>query len=252
MRKPDQWIYASPVCNDGFACYFADVGSCSEAAIGGETPRGSLHAGNVGDDVVLYTSAGVTYDVVSRQGAQYRTLWWRAHTMRWLLRPHAAVLERIDAFRSAHQWPAALPIIGMHVRHGDKKEEVARLHETKEYLDVALRLRAGNANLRTIFLSSDDAAVIQQATTEGARLGFRVIHRQETRTNDAVHSLLTQGLADPLEQGSAALDNIWLLSLCDELIGTFSSSFFKLAYELRHARTGNTTAHSLDLVRWQA
>jgi hypothetical protein len=253
MRKPDQWIYASPACADGFECYFGNVSSCTEATIGGETPRGSLHAGNVDDAVVLYTSAGVTYDVVSRQGAQYRTLWWRAHTMRWLLRPHDAFLEHIDAFRAENRWPGGGgAVIGMHVRHGDKKEEVARLHETKEYLDVALRLRSSNPDLHTIFLSSDDAAVIQQATTEGARLGFRVIHRQETRTNAAVHSLLTQGLADPLEQGGAALENIWLLSLCDELIGTFSSSFFKLAYELRHARTGSTEAHSLDLVRWQA
>lgn len=252
LRNPDEWIYSSPSCRHGFECYFASISSCTEESLQAERPRGSLHEGNENDAVVLYTSAGVTYDVVSKRGAQYRTLWWRANVMRWLLRPRDAFLLHIDAFRKEHRWADDTGVIGMHVRHGDKKVEVSQLYETQEYFDVALRLRAANPQLHTIFLSSDDANVIQQATAEGARTGFRVIHRRETRTNDAVHALLTQGRADPLEQGTVALENIWLLSLCDEMIGTFSSSFFKLAYELRHARTNATTAHSLDLVHWQA
>lgn len=252
MRNPDEWIYASPSCTHGFECYFAGISSCSEESLNAERPRGSLHSGSEDDAVVLYTSAGVTYDVVSRRGAQYRTLWWRGNVMRWLLRPHHSFLTHIDAFRTEHHWTDDTGVIGMHVRHGDKKVEVARLYSTAEYVDVALRLRAANPRLRTIFLSSDDADVIQEAVASGARNGFRVIHRRETRTNDAVHALLTQGRADPVEQGTTALENIWLLSLCDEMIGTFSSSFFKLAFELRYARTNSSTAHSLDLAVWQA
>lgn len=252
LRNPDEWIYASPSCVHGFECYFAGISSCTEEALGGERPRGSLHSGSEDDAVVLYTSAGVTYDVVSRRGAQYRTLWWRGNVMRWLLRPHHSFLTHVDAFRTEHRWADDTGVIGMHVRHGDKKVEVARLYGTAEYVDVALRLRAANPRLRTIFLSSDDADVISEAVAAGARNGFRVIHRRETRTNDAVHALLTQGRADPLEQGTTALENIWLLSLCDELIGTFSSSFFKLAFELRYARTNSSVAHSLDLAVWQA
>jgi hypothetical protein len=39
---------------------------------------------------------------------------------------------------------------------------------------------------------------------------------------------LTKGAINAVEQGTTALVNILLLSACDELIGTFSSSFFKV------------------------
>ena len=104
-----------------------------------------------------------------------------------------------------------------------------QLHETAEYIDVALKLRSRNPHLRLLFAASDDANVIAQAKAEGARNGFRVIYRDETRTNDAVHALLTAGRIDAVDQATTALENIWLLSLCDELIGTFSSSFFKVS-----------------------
>jgi hypothetical protein len=128
-------------------------------------------------------------------------------------------------------------VIGMHVRHGDKKVEVARCTRPQS-TSTSRCACAPPIRACTQFSSRPTTPnVIQQAMAEGARTGFRVIHRRETRTNDAVHALLTQGRADPLEQGTTALENIWLLSLCDEMIGTFSSSFFKLAYELRYART---------------
>lgn len=334
LRKPDTWIYASPTCSDGFECYFHTLARCTEDQVldGRPRPRQALHEANEADDVVLYTSSGATYNVVSSKGARYRTLvgWGACHRCRSAptvvarqrhvvaAAPQSCVFARGGRLsrraalvrRRADDWRARAPR-----RQENGSRSIARnaricmcvervsltLCVLGVQIDVALRLRAHQPALKTLFVSSDDPvrvratrrcfssslvlwqAVIHQAISEGAKNGFRVIYRyrtvgwlcrradapprrQETRTNDAVHSLLTRGeidaldqvgsggcsVADAVAQGTTALTNIWLLSLCDELIGTFSSSFFKLSYELRFARTRNDKAHSLDLSAWRA
>jgi hypothetical protein len=216
-------------------------------------PRMALNDANENDELVLYTSSGATYNIVmKRLGDAYKSLFWRASTMLWLTQsPVPSIVEIVTAFRRSVNWNDDTPVIGVHVRHGDKGTEVDRLHETQEYIERALRVRSKQSAFRTMFLASDDPKVIEQAQQHAAQNGFRLIYREELRTNDAVHALLTKGQLNALEQGTTALVNILLLSMCDELIGTFSSSFFKLAYELRYAKTGSTVAQSLDLSAWR-
>lgn len=100
---------------------------------------------------------------ISKRIGAYRSLLWRATTMLWLLAPPAPVVvqavrvsfflsksdrwilfpvffppPQVASFRASVTWTDALPVIGVHVRHGDKGTEVDRLHETNEYVAASL------------------------------------------------------------------------------------------------------------------
>jgi len=267
VRDPDRWIYTtgsdgSGGCSHGFKCFFEDISRCTEANVVKSVKglrRQALNVNNEDDPVVFYTSSGATYNVVTRRGSRYRTLWWRATVMQYLLKPRPYIKESMEAFKAEQQWLSTTRVIGIHVRHGDKKTEGYARHQWQEYLAKAVAMReqwravAPRAPpLSAVFVATDNPDVVAEAVRSGSEAGFRVFYRDEERTNDAVHALLTAGRLSGFEQGKIALENILLLASCDQLIGTFSSSFFKLAYELRFARTSDDYAESLDLSRWQA
>jgi hypothetical protein len=190
----------------------------------------------------------------------YANLWYRAHLMQFLLVPHEHLLRRFAEAQAEWGWGPDDRVLGIHVRQGDKGVEVGRLKTWAQY-QKRIEADIDPTQVDLVFLTSDSPDVIQQAKEALPGLGFpKVVAFDERRTNGAVHQLLTAGKEDGLEQGTIALSNIWLLSQCDRLVGTFSSSFFKLAYELRFARLGGEGRHaegldgsviSMDLPRWR-
>lgn len=68
----------------------------------------------------------------------------------------------------------------------------------------------------------------------------------------ATDQLLAMHNVNATRYGMEAIANLWLLSHCQSFVGTFSSNFGRLAYELAYARFGGKVfAASMD-VFWHA
>jgi hypothetical protein len=73
--------------------------------------------------------------------------WWRTVTTQFVWRPNARFqqfLDQVDArmFGGVGQYPSRA--IGIHVRHGDKAQEMP-LHDLSDYLNAAERLKKDHA-----------------------------------------------------------------------------------------------------------
>jgi hypothetical protein len=202
-------------------------------------------------------------------------LWWRAHLARYLLRPNTYVQSLLRREFESLGWHAyATEVVGVHVRHGDKKTESAVV-EMDQYLDTALQIaRARQASREgrpgrgvgmgegegrhVVYVSTDDPEALAAAREWEGRApqagGVRVVAREaELRgVSTATDQVVEMHKVNVTRYGEEAILNLLLLSSCRAFVGTFSSNFGRLAYELAYARRqGDLFGASMD-VFWHA
>lgn len=159
-RTRDNWWYTSPddCPNRSFECYFRPLSSCTEADAlgpgGAEPPR--LAAATEGERVVVtdcrldnYLNSAKHRYHVPPEFERMGLMWWRAQLAAFVLRPARRVDVAVAAARASLGWPVSddggggddisPTVVGMHIRHGDKKTESAIVPAVL-YTDAAAHL----------------------------------------------------------------------------------------------------------------
>jgi hypothetical protein len=128
------------------------------------------------------------------------------------------------------------PIIGVHIRRGDKKIETAY---------VPIRLYAAyiknlvkKTGIKKVFVASDSNEVIQQLPAI-PQLEY-IYDYEEKRYNNSNYSLVENNPNLREQETLTAWKNIALLSECDYLIGQTNTNFTKLATYLKIGHAGNS------------
>ena len=189
----------------------------------------------------------------------FGSFWWVSQLTYRLLRPRRSLKTLLrDAARQSGLTAAlasGLPVIGIHVRHGDAciKSESYRTVRSCEPLAkymATIQHYAEVMGVHTIFLATDSESVLRDAHIQFP--GYTFLHvpnvsrtgvgnaapaevldeRIKRRARDGVDVSVTQrdallGVVDAL-----------LLSRCNVLVGKFTSGLFRAAYALASARRG--------------
>ena len=282
MRAKDNWWYTDrhDCPSRALTCYFEPLGACSEEQV----TRGlSQHELGAGGELVMLSAATeglrVVYsDVrldnflnqrqnrvhVPRRVRHRGLLWWRAQLAQYLLRPNAYVRRLVQRERDALGWSEhAERVVGVHVRHGDKKTESAVV-PMEQYLDAALEIARGRrgpgkeAARHVIYVSTDDPEALAearrwQALPQNARAVTVLAREGEGRgVSTATDQVVEMHKVNVTRYGEEAVLNLLLLADCRAFVGTFSSNFGRLAFELAFARRkGDLFGASMD-VFWHA
>ena len=138
-------------------------------------------------------------------------------------------------------------VIGLHVRHGDACVHAAQSNTRplcrrfEEYLPALAQMRDRYA-VRTVFVSTDDAAVAQAAPAALAALGMRAVSLELDRSVFASSWFIEHRVEAAALDGSGLAESmlldLLLLADCDFLVGTLSSQMSRLALALMTLRLG--------------
>mmetsp|Transcript_1581 Transcript_1581/g.4782 ORF Transcript_1581/g.4782 Transcript_1581/m.4782 type:complete len:194 (-) Transcript_1581:174-755(-) len=191
-------------------------------------------------------------------------MWWRSQIVKFMLRLNWKMQALVNGERQLLRLPPLF--VGVHVRHGDKKTESSVI-PLDMYLEAARDLSRARAQLLpsreqqqryAIYLTTDDPAALEAARKwgreEGGRSDVDVISRQgevrgvSTATDKAVemHSI------NATQLGVDAIVNLMILSQCSDFVGTFSSNFGRLAFELAAADKNHSLIGASMDVFWHA
>lgn len=180
--------------------------------------------------------------------------WYVAHLLAHLTRPNEATKARVAAAASASGLrDAPRPLLGIHVRRGDSCRETQETAKARrcspfaEYWYHALAMRA-RYGIRSVFLATDDAAVLAEATEAAAAAGlplFASAAAPPPATADAPPPPLWDNVLDgtskrAVDAAAAAagvVDDLAILSRCDAFVGKFTSNLDRIAYALIAAKS---------------
>ncbi|XP_064621833.1 alpha-(1,6)-fucosyltransferase-like isoform X2 [Lineus longissimus] len=154
-------------------------------------------------------------------------VWWIGQVCRFLMRPQPRLQKDLDSIREKLGFKN--PIVGVHVRRTDKVGTEAAFHKVEEYmLHVEEFYRKYEltkpVDKRRVYLASDDPSVLPDAKQKYPNYEF---------IGD-IEISKTAGLSSRYSDASlhGIIVDIYLLSLSDFLVCTFSSQVCRLAYEL--------------------
>ena len=132
------WLVREAECGRaGFSCFFEAFTNCSVTAAerGAAVPLLQLGAGafaaSGGPDSILFDWDGQTAaiklgflrDFVGMPA--HGAAWWRGQLLRFVMQPRAWLQRELERAKQAMRWQE--PVVGLHVRHGDKLKEANRL-----------------------------------------------------------------------------------------------------------------------------
>lgn len=135
------------------------------------------------------------------------------------------------------------PIIGVHIRRGDKKNESSYvpMRIYNHYIKKAVK----ESGIKKVFVTSDSPDVFSELPQN---LGLEYIYdREEKRYNNANHELLTNSPNLKEQETFTAVKIINLLSDCDYIIGQVNTHFTTLAYDIGLTKSdGNTKIYFVN------
>lgn len=124
--------------------------------------------------------------------------------------------------------------IGLHIRHGDKKVE-GPLASFAETIGSARKF----SNLTNIFLATDDASVVLDATQDLQAKGFKFNYTHYERTEGG-EPKTCKGFSCHHDSRDiavrAVIDDTLALAKASVLVGSWNSNFFRLAWLLNWLR----------------
>jgi hypothetical protein len=124
--------------------------------------------------------------------------------------------------------------IAAHIRHGDKGTESLTFHLNK-YIKP-LETIAERTSLHRVFISTEDQTVID-ALQHFPQFDF-FYTEGHGRHNVAIEELVKAKQTNPLEQALIAFRNLFIASMGSGFVGTFSSNWSRMVYELMVATHG--------------
>eukprot|EP00736_Rhodelphis_marinus_P007415 Rmarinus@m.7320 len=175
--------------------------------------------------------------------------WYSSELTYFLLQPRQWVLDHVKWVReNALTGTFEHPILGMHVRHGDKWKE-APLINTARFLAKAVQFRH-QFGVNRIFISTEDGSVIRELEALRDIHGFELVYTNNyPRPNINIQEGLLNGKLDGEAEALNALANLYIMMHCDYFIGTFSSNWSRLVLRMMYAHYGFLPPHS-SLDRW--
>jgi hypothetical protein len=238
-----------------YECFFEPLSGC---APDGEPPPGATVLDVGSEDVVhqipvawhdaFKASAGDAAPDTPTRDVKY---WWRAQGAAYVMRLNARTAAELGARRRALASPAGgatpvpLPLpegtYAVHVRHGDKSEEM-RLFGFDKFARAitAARNSSGVNSLPplTLFVSTEDPAVIDDALALAAASpgAWRVLHAPWGRDNAATLDAASKRGAD---ETLNALLNLWTALEATHFVGQLGSNWCRLMDELRRVWLGD-------------
>mmetsp|Transcript_61955 Transcript_61955/g.90809 ORF Transcript_61955/g.90809 Transcript_61955/m.90809 type:complete len:116 (+) Transcript_61955:2-349(+) len=104
-------------------------------------------------------------------------------------------------------------------------------------------------NTSQVFVASDDNEALQQLKSlPDLNVMYLALDRSILDSHWYVEDRIRHGLLDAAIAGESAISDLFVLASCDYFVGTFSSHFGALAYELMAADKGYLPPYiSLDL-----
>ncbi|XP_008558774.1 alpha-(1,6)-fucosyltransferase [Microplitis demolitor] len=161
-------------------------------------------------------------------------VWWVGQVLKFLMRPKDSMQKIID--NTKEKIGFAKPIVGVHVRRTDKVGTEAAYHDIDEYMvkvDQYYDQLEVEPAVRRVFIASDDPKVITTARKRYTR--YEVIGDPAIAETASV----SKRYSDTSLHG--IIVDIYLLSLSDHLVCTFSSQVCRVAYEIM--QTYHVDAH---------
>ena len=258
--EQDGWWYAGEDCpSRSFQCYFEPLSSCtvtgakSIGALAGldtamlpllgehdeEIDRVVL--ASVESEAWLKTSGYRTW--VPEQFASMGLLWWRTQLVANIFRPREHVREHVRGISRQLSWPEPWGhnskggrIVGVHVRHGDKiMEEAPRVPLSEYVAGIRRQLEAHGGGDGLVFVATDSQQVLSDLAAAAPDLRIMAAW-DERRNNQTAFSIFrATHTVNATRYALDAITNLLLLQRCGSFVGTFSSNFGRLAYELQLA-----------------
>lgn len=187
-------------------------------------------------------------------------------TTKYLFRPNSRLMAACRTFltdnlmvltptadKPSRVYPLTSPpvegVIGIHIRHGDKKIE-SPLHPFSEYLDAADTLCSKHGFAKNIILSTDDEMVIEEIEQNPkARRGYTFYYTSFTRINDWGSPIQTAHKAGVVGFIINSFANLILGThpCIKGFVQTTSSNWNRLINEIRKTDGHRHNAPSIDL-----
>ena len=262
-----RWRYSEgPACTEALAgeggreCFFRAKVGCGEGVVAAQRGRIRMRAHKDGGDVLEHTDTHIVRNGLAQRGLlrAHGLFWWTAQLQGFLTAPSWHMQARK---RSAQQSlgleivAQETGVIGLHVRHGDACVHAAQSNTRplcrrfEEYLPALAQMRDRYA-VRTVFVSTDDAAVAQAAPAALAALGMRAVSLELDRSVFASSWFIEHRVEAAALDGSGLAESmlldLLLLADCDFLVGTLSSQMSRLALALMTLRLGGVRSRSRD------
>jgi len=247
----------------GFSCFFEDFTNCTASEAEAAQAPSLLRVGREGlnpsggpkavmfdwESQTAAIKAGILRHFVPPRVRHKGNAWWRGQAVRFLMTPRPWLRGELEASKARMGWQA--PAISIHVRHGDKLKEANRL-TVQDYLRIAGPM-ASALGAKSLFVSTDSPDVVQEVERL-APPGVKVCYEaDEIRGTDITNANLQNNLRMNVTRYTLeAVRGVFLLAEGEALVGTFSSNFGRLAYELMLSTppshsASKTVAFSLDL-----
>ena len=183
--------------------------------------------------------------------------WFLGQLVSYLMRLSPDMEQFIDDAKYRYNFKS--PIVGIHVRRTDKVGTEASFHPLSEYmkhvdqfydrlhLDAQRRGEKGFNVERSVYLATDDPGIWTKEVPEYEEKGYYFLGDADVANSAGV------GTRYELDSLKNVIMDIWLLSLTDHIVCTFSSQVCRIAYELMQSRSTNnytqdwcTAFNSLD------
>ena len=234
------WVrgeYCDGECS--YECFFEPLSRC---APGGVPPAGARVVDAANENVVhsiprawhdaFKRDAGVEAPDTPTRDVKY---WWRAQGAAYVMRlnsrtaAHLAFKRRALATEGHVPLPLPPDTYAVHVRHGDKHQEM-KLYDAAKFLRAISAAGNGTTSApRTVFISTEDPAVIAeaQAVSAAAPAAWRVLVVPWERDNAATLAAATRGADETLH----ALLNLWISLEATHFVGQLGSNWCRLTDE---------------------
>jgi hypothetical protein len=180
-------------------------------------------------------------DVLPHWERVYGRFWVRAQMAYYLWKPSEWLQNEME--QRLHKAPINTPYIGMHIRFTDNIPDLAKsfgrnatiTRSLDRFVQVADRIRQQHPTIRTIYLATDHAQMVEWAQKQYTQWTW-VSQLQVQRTTTNNRMWFAQGRSTA---GAEMATDLHLLKQADYLIGSFQSNVFRLAAQLN-------TAHNVD------
>jgi len=192
-------------------------------------------------DFLLGSTEGHNLDYYPPKYHSFGVPFWRIRVNRFMLdsmRPD--VRQAIEAKRAGIAWPSAgTPVIGIHIRRGDKVNEDFEMYSLDTYLARALKLKEAHG-ARHVFIATDSAKELQTILSLHTWTSmFEILYLNDTvRLGDQITEAAseTRRQQDGYLHGLDVLSNLVLLSDANYFVGSPHSNMARVAVDWMDAK----------------
>ena len=232
-----RWFYCQQgQSKPGFECYFEPFHKCPPST--SRVPRAPFHA----CDRVKFPQMRdlVRLGVLpSADTGDLHVGWWRAQSVGLFLRPNTEFLTLLRREMQPY-FPLPHPFVSIHVRHGDKGNEM-HLHAFSEYLN-ATRVLLKHPRGASVFVSTEDGAVIDEAAENKEWKFFWTTGHKRLNSGP----IQASGVHGTAEEMRIAFLNLYICLEADAFVWIRGSNWGRLLDELRNV-SGRCDSPNVDI-----